>query len=166
MSREEFEKEFNEKVEALRKELVEKYFNNTDGNTEKTLEETIGYLDEYYIINFDETVCPQMCCYDNDDNELFEIGNFYLTKEEAEFEVERRKVIRELKKCAEKKPINTKGCYNHFIYYDSSKERVLSCANNSNCYNFIYFLSKRDAEKAIKTIGEDRLKKYYFGVED
>lgn len=30
----------------------------------------------------------------------------------------------------------------------------------------IYFTSEEIAEKAIETIGEDRIKKYYFGVED
>ena len=30
----------------------------------------------------------------------------------------------------------------------------------------IYFTSEEIAEKAIETIGEDRIKKYYFGVNE
>ena len=55
------------------------------------------------------------------------------------------------------------------IAYDADE----GCIDNDGCYHNIisapfniYFSSKEQAQKAIDAIGEERLKKYYFCVEE
>lgn len=53
------------------------------------------------------------------------------------------------------------------IFYDFDKNE-LTCIYNRYCKHSpfeVYFASKEDCQKAIDTIGEENLKKYYFDVE-
>lgn len=56
----------------------------------------------------------------------------------------------------------------YVIWYDSAcKEIKINTHEYIRELPFsIYFATKKDAEKAVLTIGEDNLKKYYFDVED
>lgn len=54
------------------------------------------------------------------------------------------------------------------ISYEDSTNVLASIGNNyyrAQTFN-IYFTSSEIAKEAIKTIGEDRIKKYYFDIED
>ena len=103
-----------------------------------------------------------------------DIGNCFRTKEEALFEVERLKVIRELKELADGYKWSCPND-NYCIcieYYNTAKRYKNSTANKIVIANYhwtfdnnIYFPSGEAAQKAIDTIGEERLKKYYFCVE-
>ena len=103
----------------------------------------------------------------------FNIGNCFKTKEEAEHILEKLKVIHELQKFAYE---NNEGeiDWNNFsqnkfyLIYDSEVNNILVdyfTFTRTNSFN-IYFTSFKVAKKAIKTIGEDRIKKYYFDVEE
>ena len=90
-----------------------------------------------------------------------EIGNVFLTKEEAEFEVERRKIETEMIRLGGRRKFKYKGD-NYTIYYcDGINVSFSNCAmyQGSICFD-----TRNEAETAIKKIGEDRLKKYVFGV--
>ena len=87
-----------------------------------------------------------------------EIGNVYRTCEEAEREVERRKVLTELRRLAKaswhKEPVN-------HAYYSL---RVLNGVIDVCAYSYrrnelgvVYFAIEKDAQAAIKTIGAARL---------
>ena len=101
------------------------------------------------------------------------IGNYFKTKEEAEHMIEKLKVIHELQKFAyenNEKEIdwNDAKQYKQFLIYDIEYKKV--CIDyktyvKSEPFN-IYFTSFDIARKAIKTIGEDRIKKYYFDIEE
>ena len=103
----------------------------------------------------------------------FNMGNCFKTKEEAEHMVEKLKVIHELQKFAfenNEKEIdwNDAKQYKQFLIYDIEDKKV--CIDyktyvKNEPFN-IYFTSFDIARKAIKTIGEDRIKKYYFDIED
>lgn len=103
----------------------------------------------------------------------FNIGNFFKTKIEAEHILEKLKVIHELQKFAyenNEREIdwNNVKQYKQFLIYDVEHKKV--CIDyktyvKSEPFN-IYFTSFDIARKAIKTIGEDRIKKYYFDVEE
>ena len=102
------------------------------------------------------------------DENAYAIGNCFKTKEEAEFEIERQKVIVELKRFAEKnnERLGPMVYYINGSYYDDSDYFVIgTCGNIYSLGSSIPMFSSSDvAEKAIMKIGEDRLKKYYFGV--
>ena len=103
----------------------------------------------------------------------FNIGNCFKTKEEAEHMVEKLKVIHELQKFAfenneGKIDWNDTKQYKRFLVYDTDDKEI--CVDyrtyvKNEPFN-IYFTSFNLARQAIKTIGEDRIKKYYFDVEE
>lgn len=103
------------------------------------------------------------------DKKMIEIGNVFLTREEAEHEVERRKCEAILLKY---------GTRDMMSFGDGNKSKYCIYLNNflnkiifddSYCVQSqgtIYFESKELAQKAIDEVGEDRLKKYVFNVKE
>lgn len=99
------------------------------------------------------------------------IGNCFRTEEEAEFEVERRKVIHEMKKFAELKNYKWDSFNDHhYIYYhfsDLYDNNAVLIGNANTCKSDeIYFKSEEDAKACIEAVGEDRIKKYYFETKE
>lgn len=98
----------------------------------------------------------------------YEIGNCFKTEEEAKFALEKLKVITELKRFAIE---HNEG---EIDWNDNKQYKYTLCFDHDeNCVKWvqyqhahIYFTSREIAEQAIKEIGEERLKKYYFEVND
>lgn len=114
-------------------------------------------------------------CYDGDstDKNRLEFGNCFKTKEEAEHMVEKLKVINELKKFALENneaeiDWNNLSQKKYVIIYDPENQNVdVYCYWRTQYIPFnIHFTSEKIAQKAIETIGEDRIKKYYFDVKE
>lgn len=108
---------------------------------------------------------------DTTDNGYYEIGNCFKTKEKAEFALERIKVKTELRRFAEENneyeiDWKDKKQEKWFISYNCKEEIINPICAYDFCICNIYFTSEEIAKQAIKSIGEERLKKYYFGVED
>ena len=133
----------------------------------KAVDEFPQYTDKYFFIYCDGDVCESVFSGNDIAESRLSIGNMFRTKEEAEFASEKLKVIAELKKYAEPKEREWDGENQHWcISYDIfCKEFVIIHAAELKCRD-IYFKSGIDAKKAIEAVGEDRLKKYYFEVED
>lgn len=97
------------------------------------------------------------------DHDVFDVGNIFKTKEEAEFEVERLKVLRELEKMGS--PFKT-GDLNWSVMLDDSEDIFFSCSDcDRRVYGNYYFDTEEKLKEAVEKIGEDRIKKYLFGVE-
>ena len=124
----------------------------------------------YWIINGFRVVNSS---WDNDnvDYRRYEIGNCFKTEKEAKFALEKLKVEAELRRFAEenneceidwtdRKQNKWLICYN----YDS--KNIDTGYDDTLRTHYIYFSSKEIAKQAIKHIGEERLKKYYFRIED
>lgn len=120
--------------------------------------------DEYWYANHDGGVLPST--YDNHymDRDRHSIGNVFRTKEQAEFAVEKLKVEAELRKFS--KPFEL-GSFNHYIFLDTGSD-YLDVDSLSYCHSqgTIHFESEEKAKQAIESVGEERIKKYIFGVED
>lgn len=99
------------------------------------------------------------------------IGNFFKTDEEADHMVEKLKVIKELQDFAlehndeEIDWVDNEQDKWEISYKDSNVEPICNNYYRAQAFN-IYFASKEIAQEAIKKIGEDRIKKYYFDIED
>ena len=94
-----------------------------------------------------------------------ENGNLFLTKEEAEFELERRKCEAIMLKYGRRLFKHNQD--NYLIRFNNNDEKVE--VGFWSVYQFqgsIYFDTKELAQKAIDEIGEERLKKYVFRVEE
>lgn len=95
------------------------------------------------------------------DKNVLEAGNGFLTKEEAEFECERRKIETEMLRLGGRRKFN-RGKDNYFIMY--TRIEGLDYVNYQSMHEqgVIYFDSELDAINAVKTIGKDKIKKYIF----
>lgn len=121
--------------------------------------------DEYWYIDSEGWI-DGPCEYlsgDDWDVERLLIGNVFKTKAEAEFAVEKLKVEAELREFG--KPFES-GDVNYCILGDLEGGRVaVMCRAYLPTQGTIYFESAEKAQQAIEEIGEDRIKKYIFGVE-
>lgn len=91
--------------------------------------------------------------------------NGFKTAEEARKMVEKIKIINQLQELSNIK-FNENQKSKWSIFYDFDKNE-LTCIYNRYCKHSpfeVYFASKEDCQKAIETIGEENLKKYYFEV--
>lgn len=130
-------------------------------------EENETYYYSYSYGNIDEDTWDSA----NEDRNRYVLGNCFKTKEEAEFALEKQKVIMELKRFAlehNKEDIdwNDSKQRKYFLSYQHDKNIIFidyyyyyqSCS--------IYFTSEEITQAAIKEIGEERIKKYYFEVKE
>lgn len=96
-------------------------------------------------------------------------NNCFKTKEEAEFILEQIKVYNELKNFADEnnEEMNFKSnTIKYHIFYDYDENKVDVYGSISVKFiGQIYFSSRELTEQAIEKVGEDRIKKYLFGVE-
>ena len=100
------------------------------------------------------------------DQTSMSIGNVFRTAEEAEFAIEKLKVVRELKIFAEPTDAVWDGLTHYHLYFSWRNSRLdiglAYLAKRSD----IYFATEADAKAAILYVGEDRIKKYYLEVAD
>ena len=94
------------------------------------------------------------------DEYVREAGNAFLTREEAEFEVERRKIEAIMRKYS--RPFKNGGNNYCLYFYDRESIRISTLwAFNAS---IPCFESEEIAQKVINEIGKYRLKKYWFRV--
>lgn len=109
------------------------------------------------------------------DKNRLDLGNCFRTREQARHMVEKLKVIKELRDFAlenNKAEIDWKNKQQEkniivFVYdYEFQTVKTGLWYHTQYIPFNICFTSKEIAQKAIATIGEDRIKKYYFDVEE
>lgn len=117
------------------------------------------------------------CYYDHKvDGSAVSMGLCFQTEDQAEFMAEKLKVIHALEKFAYENnteeidwsDVNQAKYHLVGVFGDKGNNYIKICSTfmlKELPFN-IYFTSKEIAEKAIETIGEDRIKKYYFGVKE
>lgn len=139
-------------------------------NKIKVWEPSLGDL--YYYINSNGDI--KFSYYNTrsiDKRRICNIGNYFKTDEEADHMVEKLKVIKELRDFAlehndeEIDWVDNEQDKWEISYKDSNVEPICNNYYRAQAFN-IYFASKEIAQEAIKKIGEDRIKKYYFDIED
>lgn len=123
--------------------------------------------DTYFYISgtgnvISDTFMP--CLPSDNDKVLF--NNAFQTREEAEHMVEKIKIINKLRELSNIKFSENKSKY--FIYYNFRENKV-RCGETNLCKLSPFeacFKTGEDCENAIKEIGEDNLKKYYFDIDE
>ena len=116
--------------------------------------------ERYHYINFNGDIYSS---YFNDifDKHIRIIGNAFLTKEEAEFELERRKVEAIIRRYSRPFKLNES---NYVIKHNAKFKTVeIGFFSTADC-GIPYFESEEIAIKVINEIGEERLIKYWFGI--
>lgn len=125
-----------------------------------------GVLDDYWDCNAVSSL----------DGERYIRGNIFKTEEEAEWQDQHRIVATELKHFVaenDPRPITeedwgdggSRKTKKYFIRYDYWEKHIwVDGCYSSKGANQVYASNKKVLKQAIEHIGEDRLKKYYFGV--
>ena len=126
------------------------------------------YDEWYFYVSGYGIVGSNVWINDYIDNGYYEIGNCFKTEEEAKFALEKLKVETELRRFAEENNEYEIDWENDaqekwFIYYC---DKICLYQTYITMRNDVYFSSKKIAKRAVDYIGEERLKKYYFRVED
>lgn len=121
--------------------------------------------DKYYLISHYGKV--ERITWNDDEFDLRrrEYGNAFLTREEAQFELERRRCEAIMLKYGRRKfkPRD----FNYLIRFDNDdKQAFVDFWRLNQFQGTIYFDTEELAQKAIDEIGEEMLKKYVFGVEE
>lgn len=127
------------------------------------------YDSDYYFIRNNGQICHTNFIKSDIDKERFILGNCFKTEEEAEFALERQKVITELKRFAIEHndgeiDWNSKIQNIYCLYYREHRGDIEADYFCSRLWDGVFFTSKKTAEQAIEAIGEERIKKYYFEV--
>lgn len=127
--------------------------------------------DDYYYIdmcgNVDITTFSNSTYFA--DEKIIKIGNAFLTKEEAEFEAERRKCEAILLKYGTRDMMSLGDKYTkkYYIQYDYDVNRIMILKHYSiGIQGSINFKTEELAKKAIEEVGEERLKKYVFNAKE
>lgn len=125
----------------------------------------------YYFISNNGEIEATNCIESIADEERFVFGNCFKTEDEAKFALEKLKVITELKRFAIEHnegeiDWNSKIQNIYCLYYREHRGDIEADYFCSRLWDGVFFTSKKIAEQAIKEIGEERLKKYYFEVND
>lgn len=151
----------NEERETLLK-LVKKG-NKTNKKRER--------LETYYFISDKGAICCK--CASGAVNEIrYRFGNYFQTKEEAEFARKKQLIYQQLKDYAlehttEEIDWDNQDQAKWLIKYDNRDKEMKYYWVTSLIYiNQIYFTSEKIARDAIEEIGEDNIKKYLFGVNE
>lgn len=109
--------------------------------------------------------------YDSDsraDNERLSFGNCFKTREEAEHMLQKIRIIIQLRKLSNIS-FNDNCKQEKFVIFYNTENQQIKITQHKFIREIpfnIYFKNKKDCQKAIETIGEENLKKYYFDVED
>lgn len=148
---EEFKKELNEEVKQVIKEA-----NQGQVKSVWDLKKEDG--EKYYCIDSDGAIVQHM--FDESFDEVNrDRGNAFLTREEAEFELERRKVETIMRKYS--RPFKS-GEYNYVVVCDTENNIILVQVAQFHYSGTPVFASREVAEKVVDEIGKDRLIKYWF----
>ena len=119
--------------------------------------------DKYWLISHNGYVVQVRWMGDEAEDDIYAIGNVFKTQEEAELRAERLKVEAELRRFARPFIVNER---NFMLKYNYDTNKILIDFVVLTPSTNIHFASGEITRKAIDTVGEERIKKYYFGVED
>lgn len=165
MLNDDIKKYIDEKTETFKKELdeeVKQMIKDTDqGQVKSIWDLKTKDEEEYYRLYHNGAII--LCAFSSSIDRLFRyLGNAFLTKEEAEFELERRKIEAIMRKYS--RPFKYEE-RNYYIEYQYDRDVLVIGVYHYINMGSLYFESEEIAQKAIEEIGEDRLRKYWFRVE-
>lgn len=123
------------------------------------------YGDTVYYINYIGRIRKRTWINDEDDLDMWELGNIFFTEEEAKFAREKRKVEVELERYAKEHngPILEDRYY--ILYDEYDEELTYDVLIDNKAQGTVVFKSKQLVFDAIEAVGKERILKYIFGVE-
>lgn len=123
------------------------------------------YGDTVYYINYIGRIRKRTWINDEDDFDMWELGNIFFTEESAEFAREKRKVEVELERYAKEHNDKTLKARFYIQYDDENTKKLTYDVWSLRLQGAVMFTSKQLVFDAIEAVGKDRILKYIFGVE-
>lgn len=123
--------------------------------------------DTYYVVDYNDMNAFKIVFY-NDEIDLNhrKLGNCFLTKEEAESELERVKIEAEMIRLGGRRKFEL-GKVNWYLKYRPISGGIEAMWTRYEIrQGTIYYDSEEKAKKVVEIIGKDIIKKYIFGVEE
>lgn len=166
MTREEYKTMIDEKLKAVKQELMAEF-----KEEEPSLDE--WKVRDAYFYNKQGSIIGTTVCYNDNKDDICDFDMFMIkhgyakhTTEEVRFQMERDAVLYELSKYAEPEDREWNDSNNHWYICWNCRKGEIGFDFKYNCkHNDVYFASRGDAEKAIQAVGEERIKRFYLGVE-
>lgn len=131
--------------------------------------ENMKKQDKFYTVNMFGEVGKCYFGVFGFDDQIFSQGNAFSTRKDAEFEVERRKLVQELKEfIAENDPVELdwesyeQQKFSLFINIPGNELGVETSWSNCGRQKGLFASSEEILKEAIEEIGENRIKKYLF----
>ena len=134
--------------------------------------------DLYYFATCDGSIYSDTWYNIEIEKKMYSLGNCFKTKEEAEFALERQKVIVEMERFAKESGFDQRSSQSGVILSCSRLPRIPSESKprwvlgtvryypGERLGGGVAFCSEFEALQAVQSVGEDRIKKYYFGVKE
>lgn len=149
-----------------KEELISVFMEFVGENFPELIEEEKGDFnngDTYYTLDSNGDTLTTAWFNSESDEQRLSIGNAFKTEKEAEFMVEKLKVLHELQELG--RPYRL-GAENYFINLYKGVALTIGVDYSYQRFYFgSYFDTNVEVQQAIEKIGEDRIKKYLFGVE-
>lgn len=128
------------------------------------------YGEKYYTISTRGTIdFDNFVAENNTDAARLLLGNVFETEEEAEHMLEKIKIINKLRELSNI-DFNDDCKEEHYVIsYNNESKKIVCDVHHLFVRELpfnLYFATVEDCKKAIETIGEDNLKKYYFDVDE
>lgn len=155
---EEVKNEYLKQLEELKAKIEELY--GSEEETDNRWKPEVG--EDFWRVSAGGDVYKAEWDNDGFDNNVFNHTDIFPTEEQAIFDRERKRIRRELMKYGKE---FESGGDNWTLRYDHNYDIFITYYIRYIQVPFtIYFESKEITRKAIKEVGEDRIKKYLFGV--
>lgn len=155
---EEIKSQYIKQLEEIKAKIEELY--GSEEETDNRWKPKMG--EDYWWVDADGEVYRDEWGDTEFENNLFNHTDIFPTEKQAEFDSECKRIRRELMKCGKNFVPNQ---YNWAIHYNY-RDKAIGYWVSTLCFHpfDIYFESEEMAKKAVKEVGEDRIKKYLFGV--
>lgn len=161
--------ELENKIEELEKELAKVKLELQKKDQEKIWKP--GLFEDYYCIDKYGEVNVDSNEGHNLDDKIFNFGNYFKTREEAEKQANYQKYTNLLRKYVEEhsEPLDWENPMQaKYEMYYSFNDKVIRFygLDAAKSQGVIYASSEEVLRDAIEFVGEENIKKYIFGVED
>lgn len=121
----------------------------------------------FYITETGRVISGTFLSFLPSDNDKVLFNNAFQTREEAEHMLEKIKIINKLRELSNIKFNETDDRHYMIVYHKDDEEIISDFCYSLNPLPFnVFFKTREDCQKAIDTIGEDNLKKYYFDIKE
>lgn len=164
MTKTDIERIVDERLAEMRRQMIEELQGQVESEDRpKTIWDLdINDRETYYRILGDGNI-DKLFFNTNHDKQARRVGNAFLTREEADFELERRKIETIMRKYS--RPY-VEDEENWYIGYSHKAGKIVIETHCTLVDRNPHFETKEIAQQVIDEIGKSRLKKYWFRIED